>query len=126
MPRRIAAAAMLAALAASCAPYAKGPDAPVAASGKPECFQFSQIDGYSHAGRNTIRVSTGPGETWEFETLGICPDLDRAETLAFDAAGPGTICRGIDIDLIVPSDIGPRRCPVKMIRKLDKPAKAGN
>lgn len=111
-----AAAALL--FAGACAPYADQPEAASDAQAKRDCFFASQIDGYTHAGKDTIHVSVGPGRTYEFKTLGICPELRDAETMGFDPAGPGTICRGIDIDLIVPTTIGPRRCAVSMIRRL--------
>lgn len=112
-------------LAASCAPYSSAPES-FEATGRPgECFFLSQVSGYTHAGRNRIHVSTGPGEVYEFETLGNCPELEDAQTMGFDPAGAGTICRGIDVDLIVPTTIGPRRCAVSMIRKVTRedPAK---
>ena len=115
---RIAAMAMLSALTASCAPYSDAPD--TAEASPRECFFLSQISGYTHAGRDKIRVSTSPSKTYEFETLGHCPDLDHAEVMGFDPAGAGSICKGIDIDLIVPTTIGPRRCAVSMIRKVEK------
>lgn len=120
MTFRIPIAIAATALAVSCAPYA---DEPLTAS-NPEngrdCFFLSQVDGYTHAGRDRIRVSVGPGRTYEFKTLGICPELRDAEVMGFDQAGAGTICRGIDVDLIVPSTIGPRRCAVSMIRRVEE------
>lgn len=98
-----------------------------AAKGSPtskQCFYLSEVDGFSHAGRDQIYVSTGPRETWLFRTLGPCPDLDFGENIGFDGHPGGTICSGIDVDLIVPSAIGPRRCPVAMIRKLEPGEKA--
>lgn len=120
MIARIAGMAALSVLAASCAPYADAPDSAEASPPRRDCFFLSQISGYTHAGRNKIRVSTGPSKTYEFETLGSCPELNHAEMMGFDPAGAGTICRGIDIDLIVPTSIGPRRCAVSMIRKIEK------
>ena len=111
-------------LVVSCAPNADQPQAAQAASSGRDCFFLSQVSGYTHAGDNKIHVSVGPGRTYEFETLGICPDLRDAETLAFDPTGPGTICRGIDVDLIVPSTIGPRRCAVSMISRVEKKPKS--
>ena len=107
-------------LAASCAPYGDSPETSSTAGSQRDCFFLSQVSGYTHAGRNKIHVSVGPSRTYEFETLGICPELDDAEALRFDPAGPGTICRGIDVDLIVPSTIGPRRCAVSMIRRVEE------
>lgn len=111
------------ALAARTAPPRDDPHAGHRASGK-ECFFLREVSGFSHAGRDQIYVSTGPGETWLFRTLGPCPDLDFGENIGFDQAGGGSICSGIDVDLIVPSTIGPRRCPVAMIRKLAPGEKA--
>jgi hypothetical protein len=123
MIARLVPIAAILALAASCAPQAEAPSASASAQSPRDCFFLSQISGYTHAGRDKIRVSTGPGRTYEFETLGMCPELDDAEVMGFDPAGPGTICRGIDIDLIVPTSIGPRRCAVKMISRVEQDEK---
>ena len=94
-----------------------------AASETRDCFFASQVNGFAYAGRtddgaDQIYVDTGPRDTYLFETFGRCPDLNFSETIAFDQNGPGTICSGLDVDLVVPSTIGPQRCPVRMIRKL--------
>ena len=94
-----------------------------AAAAAPEgkdCFWLSEISGFNRAGRDKIFVTTGPNERFLFETLGHCPNLNFSETLAFDQRGPGQICRGLDVSLIVGGNIGPRRCPVKMIQKMTK------
>lgn len=120
------AAAML--LASGCS-STNGPQAETAAvQGSPQetgkdCFFLSQVNGFSDAGDDRIMVHTGVNDVYEFKTFGSCPDLNFSEAIAFDQRGPGTICRGIDVDLIVPTAIGPRRCPVSMIRKLT-PAEA--
>ena len=117
---RIATLAAISILAASCAPQPGSPPEAQAPQSARDCFFLSQVSGYTHAGRNKIRVSTGPRQTYEFETLGSCPELENAEAMGFDPAGAGTICRGIDVDLIVPTSTGPRRCAVSMIRKVEQ------
>lgn len=82
------------------------------------CFWPSQVNGFSDAGRDHVYVHTGVRDVYLFEIFGTCPDLDFAQTLALKTRSPGTICRGLDVDLIVPGPIGPQRCPVRMIRKL--------
>lgn len=120
MITRLAAMAALVTVASGCAPYADEPIQTAAADAGRDCFFLSQVDGYTHAGRDRIRVSVGPGRTYEFKTLGICPELRDAEAMGFDPAGAGTICRGIDVDLIVPTTIGPRRCAVSMISRVEE------
>ena len=112
------------ALAAGASPPRNDPHAGHRPPSGKECFFLSQVNGFNHAGRDQIYVHTGPSETYLFRTLGPCPDLDFGEAIGFDQAGGGTICNGIDVDLIVPSTIGPRRCPVAMIRKLAPGEKA--
>jgi len=89
-----------------------------AADGR-QCFFPSQVTGFTSAGRGQIHVHTGPRQVFLFETMGPCPDLDFSESLGFDHRGSSMICSGLDVTLVIPSPtVGPRRCPVRMIRKL--------
>lgn len=100
------------------------PSVPVASAPEDgrDCFFLSQVSGFTSAGRDKINVSVGPRRAYEFKTFGACPDIDNAQAIGFDQNGPGTICRGMDVDLIVPTSIGPQRCAVSMIRRLpEKP-----
>ena len=85
-----------------------------------ECFHASQVSGFNGATNNQIYVDTGPSEVWLFDTFGNCPNLDFTQKLALKSTPDDLICSGVDVDLIVPSPIGPQRCPVRMIRKLSK------
>ncbi|MBB3990646.1 DUF6491 family protein [Croceicoccus naphthovorans] len=92
-------------------------------AGSRDCFFLSQVSGFNDApdierGSDRIYVHTGPSETYLFETFGSCPNLNYSETIAFDQNGPGQICRGIDVDLLVPTSIGVQRCPVRMISRV--------
>jgi hypothetical protein len=109
---------------AGCAAPAR--ESPTTGSAPREFFQLAAVTGYSQARGNRVYVHAGPRKTYLFQTMGPCPDLDWAENIALDPATAGPICTGLDVDLIVPSTIGPRRCPVSMIRKLapgEKPAR---
>ncbi|MFN3233199.1 MAG: DUF6491 family protein [Alphaproteobacteria bacterium] len=109
-------------LLAACAQTDTGTTTQAAATateGK-ECFWLREVSGFNRAGRNQIFVHTGPNERFLFETLGPCPNLNFSETLAFEQRGPGQICRGLDVNLIVGGNVGPGRCPVKMIKKMTK------
>lgn len=113
-----AAAAGIAALGIAGAAYSMSPRPKASAQSDRECFFLSEVSGYTNAGRDRINVNISPGRTYEFKTMGPCPELDTSLAIGFDKKGPGTICRGMDVDLIVPTSIGPQRCPVSMIRRL--------
>ncbi len=83
-----------------------------------DCFFLSEVNGFSPAGPNQIQVNVGPNRNYLFKTFGSCPDLDFSTAIAFDQTVPGTICQGMDVDLIVPTAIGPQRCPVSMISRI--------
>jgi hypothetical protein len=104
----------LAMLAAGCAQDREN----YASDRSTQCFFPSEISGFSHAGNDRIHVHTGPRDVYLFETFGSCRDLNWSEAIGFDQFGAGSICSGLDLTLVVPSPIGPQRCPVRMIRKL--------
>ena len=119
MISRTFAIAVAATLMAGCTTQDTTPQ-PVAAAANSDrdCFFLSQVSGFSPAGKDKIHVNVGPSRDYEFKTFGSCPQIDYSEVIAFDKNGPGTICQGMDVDLIVPTSIGPQRCPVSMIRRL--------
>ncbi|VWX52810.1 DUF6491 family protein [Novosphingobium sp. 9U] len=95
------------------------------ASAGRQCFYRSQVNGFQHVrkqarGSDGVIVSVGANQRYLFETLGPCPDIDWSETIGFDQTGPGQICDGLDVTLVVPSTIGPRRCAVQMIRPITR------
>lgn len=102
-------------------------DAPVDTADRQarSCFFLSQVNGFNDApdirnGSDRIIVNVGVNDKYLFETFGSCPDLNWTQAIGFDQRGPGRICQGLDVDLIVPTSIGPQRCPVRMIRKLSE------
>ncbi|MEQ9662711.1 MAG: DUF6491 family protein [Parasphingopyxis sp.] len=108
------------ALATGCANVAADDD-PIYAgdtAGERSCFFPRSVSGFQSAGRDRIIVRAA-GDDYLFETFGGCPDLDFSWELGLETRTPGTICRGYDVDLIVPRPgYGVQRCPVRMIRKL--------
>lgn len=94
-------------------------DSSVTATNLDDCFYPSEVTGFSPAGDDRIIVDAGPGDKYLFETLGSCSDVNWTENIAFDTRGSTRICRGLDVTLIVPTSIGPRRCAVKMISRVE-------
>lgn len=107
-------------IASSLALGACAPAPPAQTASERQCFHVDQVTGFSPAGGDQVYIHAGPGDTWLFETV-ACPDLDFSLRLGLDTQGASRwICRGLDVDLIAPSPVGPRRCPVRMIRKLSE------
>ena len=110
---------------AGCATAGRDGPADTADSQARSCFFLSQVNGFNDApdnenGGDRIIVNVSVNDKYLFETFGSCPDLNWSQTIGFDQRGPGQIRRGMDVDLIVPTSIGPQRCPVRMIRKLNE------
>ena len=126
MFNRLILTAIVAPLAlAGCETAARDAAADTADNQARSCFFLSQVNGFNDApdvntGSDRIIVNVGVRDKYLFETFGSCPDLNWTQSIGFDQRGPGRICQGLDVDLIVPPSIGPQRCPVRMIRKLSE------
>lgn len=95
------------------------------AEGTRQCFFARQVNGFRNVededGRRVddrVLIDVGAADTYEFELLRRCPGLRFARSIALERTGPGRICDGLDVDLIVQDDISPERCRVTMVRKL--------
>jgi len=90
-----------------------------------ECFFARQVNGFRSvedaAGQRLetrVLIDVGAADTYEFELLRRCHGLRFARSIALERSGPGRICGGLDVDLIVQDTLGPERCRVTMVRKL--------
>lgn len=111
-------AGMLAATTAACAPTLP-PRAPQLVQGEPrQCFFASTVSSFRQAGDRSVNLRAGR-DVYQLELLGSCPDIRRAERVLLDSrAGGSSVCAGLDVELIVPTSVGPRRCPGRTLRRL--------
>ncbi len=119
MMKRIAIAAALASLgfAAADTVAVAAPDA--AARPPRACFFASQLNSWRAEGDRVVYLEVGVRDVYRGELFSRCHDLDSAITLGVRSrAGGSSICDGLDLDLIVPTSIGPRTCHVTRLRKL--------
>lgn len=91
-----------------------------------QCFFARQVNGFRNVededGQRIdtrVLIDVGARDTYEFELLRRCPSLRFARSIALERTGPGRICDGLDVDLIVNDTLNPDRCRVTMVRKLD-------
>ena len=105
-------------LAASLAVGAQ-PDAEPARSAGRQCFLPGQVNGFTALDRDTVHVKVSASQVYELELFGDCANVDWEQRIAIRSTGGSSwVCQGLDAELIVPSPIGPQRCPVSTIRRL--------
>lgn len=95
--------------------------------GARQCFFARQVTGFRNArdeeGERVdthVLVDVGASDTYEFELLRRCPGLRFARDIRFVQTGPGRICDGLDVDIVVADGGVADRCHVTMVRKIER------
>lgn len=105
---------------------------PVENAEKPrrQCFWANQVNNFAAESDEVVNVRVGVRDIYRLELFGACPEIDWTQKIAIVSRGGSTICSGLDAEIITPSSIGPQRCTVRKVRKLNEaeikalPAKA--
>lgn len=86
-----------------------------------ECFSVRSVRGFGEGPEDDQIIVDAGRDHYLFETFGPCPGLDWSWSLAFDVSPGSFICDASNVDILIPdTEIGPDRCPVRMIRKLSE------
>ncbi len=102
--------------AAALTTHATAADTPKA---KRACFYSEDLRNFREVDNRTVNVLVGGKDVFQLSLFSDCPDISSATAIGIKTAmGQGFICDGLDIDIITPSPIGPRQCPVTRMRKL--------
>ncbi len=89
-----------------------------------DCFSSGRISGFTPVDSSTIRLRVGVKDAYELKLLSYCPDVDWTQRIALRSAGGSSmICTndamGWEILVLDRPGIGPDRCRVRSIRKLE-------
>jgi hypothetical protein len=104
-----------------------GPAAALSAQAAPDsapkpkraCFYSEDVRNWRQVDDKTVNILVGGKQVFQLSLFGNCPDLRSATAIGVKTrSGGGFVCDGLDIDLITPSPVGPRTCPVTGMRKL--------
>ena len=103
---------------------AKAGDAPAR-----NCFSAERVSGFAPVDGSTVRLRVGVKDEYEMTLLGFCPDVDWTQRIALRSmSGSSMICMsdamGWEILVLDRHGIGPDRCRVRSIRKLEPQAPA--
>ncbi len=107
----------LAAAAAGCA--SETTTTAVASTNGRQCFFLRDINNFQAVNDTTVNLRVGVSDIYRVTLFAPCPDARFTEGMAVrTTGGDSTICNPLDAELIVPTGIGPQRCPLSDIRKL--------
>jgi len=104
-------------LLAACATWDQAA-APAASSAR-QCFRPADVSGFRPVDRNTVIVSVGPRDRFRLDLMAPCPDVNWSERIGIRSPTM-RICTGLDAEIIAPSSIGPRTCPVRAVTRLTR------
>lgn len=105
----------------ACAPNAQLPTAAAPqASAARQCFFASNVNSYREAGDEAVHLRVGANQVWRMEFAGSCPDVrwSFGRIALQQRGGGGSICGGMDVDVLTDDAGFPRRCPVRSVRRL--------
>lgn len=94
-------------------------------TGARECFSGTSVRSFSVVDDTTVRLQVGVRDTYELTLFGYCPDIDWTRSLGLRTfSGNSWVCTNdatsvevVVLDRTVP--VGPDRCRVRSMRKLD-------
>lgn len=110
--------ALLSAAAVGCAPAKPMAPAPEASAGARQCFNANNVNGFQVVDSRTVDLNVGAARVFRLELLGTCPDVRDAVGVAVRTRGGSSyVCEDNDLELVVPSQTGPRVCPATGLRQ---------
>ena len=92
--------------------------AAAARKGGEQCFFARNMTSFAPVGREKLNIRVGVNDYYQIDLLGTCQDLDWSQRIGLQSRGSDWICSGLDVTIIVPSQIGPQRCNASSIHKL--------
>lgn len=97
-----------------------GASSATAAPAQPnQCFWPRMVNGFAAPDDHTLNVRVGVRDVYQFQMLGPCPDIDWNQRLALVSRSGGSICNGMDAEVITHSPgIGRQRCAIRNMHKL--------
>jgi hypothetical protein len=117
----LAAALGVAACADQNATSAAGVGAPASARapGRVEnCFRPGDVRNWRAPDSRTVYLRTNSNRVYRLGLLGPCPDVNWAQGLGMRTRGSPMICSALDVTIVSPSSIGPRRCMANTLAQL--------
>lgn len=88
----------------------------------PACFWARNVDNFAAENdERTVNLRVGLHDVYQLKLFAPCQDIDWNQRIALRSRGSDWICEGdnLDAEIDTHSPIGPQRCPVISVRKLN-------
>lgn len=82
-----------------------------------QCFSNRNVTNFVQEDARTVNIRVGAGDYFRLTTMSDCRDIAYANGVALQSHAQ-QICDGIDVTIIVPNSISPRRCEVRTVQRL--------
>ncbi len=82
-----------------------------------QCFSSRNVTNFAQQDARTVNIRVGAGNYFRLTTMSDCRDIGYANGVALQSHAQ-QICDGIDVTIIVPNSISPRRCEVRTVQRL--------
>ena len=96
---------------------ASKPGATTAAAPR-DCFNAASINNYAAQDSETVNLKVSANDYFQVKLLGVCPDIDWSQKIAFQTAGSAFVCAGNDITIGFQGPTGPQECAADTVRRL--------
>ncbi len=108
-----------AALLTACTAADRAPTPAMASADAETCFYAADVTGFRAPDDRTVFIGTARGRTFRLDTLVDCNRARSAQTVGFRTpAGGDRVCRGADVELLIPGAGAAGTCPVSSITPL--------
>ena len=96
-----------------------GPDAgPPTRAARTPCFTARDVSNFQAVSDTVVNLRVGARDVYQIELFAPAREIDWSSRIGLETRGGRLICSALDAELIAPSDFGPRRIPLRSLRRL--------
>ena len=95
-----------------------GPASPLTREARTPCFTARDVSNFQAVSDTVVNLRVGARDIYQIELFAPAHEIDWSNRIGLETRGGRLICSALDAELIAPSDFGPRRIPLRSLRRL--------
>ena len=95
-----------------------GPAGPLTREARTPCFTARDVSNFQAVSDTVVNLRVGARDVYQIELFAPAREIDWSSRIGLETRGGRLICSALDAELIAPSDFGPRRIPLRSLRRL--------